>query len=333
MAYTTGTATSHNDLLDKLRLYLVAQGWTQLAWTAGATVNDPSTLHVRGPGAGAGKQVFVSVKTFADSLNSIYCWELRGAVDYNAAFAWGAQLGQSPQQCYLNLWQNSITYWFYVNDRRFVVVAKCSTNYMSAHGGFILPWGTPAQYPFPLYIVGDFYEQQPYSYNYAGRRMFTDPGNYTSNPASTAYAGGYMRSATGIWYPTGNHGRSSNTNYPTGYGKGQRALSWPYHCGTGGNNSLNQQYYPLAWVGGKGAADSAYAFESLVPTQQNERCLLPVMIMPGDQAPLGVLDGVYCVGGSGLATEQVITIGARTFKVFQNINRNSGDDFFCVEQI
>lgn len=331
MAFTTGTATDQNDLLDKLRLYLVAQGWTELAWSAGATVNDSSVLHVRGPGAGAGKQVFVSVKTQAGAIAGYYSWELRGAVDYDSGAAWGAQLGQSPTSCYLNLWSSSITYWFFVNDRRFIVVAKCSTNYMSAHCGFILPWGTPADYPFPLYIAGDFYELQPYSYSYAARRMFVDPGNYTQTPGD-ARAGGYARTATGVWYPIGNHSRSANNNYPQAYSKGQRGISWPYHAGGSYGLSLGAQYYPHFWNGGTGSVDAAYAFEALVPTQQGERPLLPVMLCPGDQSPLGVLDGVYCTGGTGLATEQLISIGARDFRVFQNIARNSPDDFFCVEE-
>lgn len=333
MAFTTGTAAHHNDLLDKLRLYLVAQGWTQLAWSAGATVNDESRLSIRGPGAGPGMQVFVNIRTSADAVAGFYTWELRGAVDYSAAAPWGGQMSESASGAFFNLWQNPIDYWFYVNDRRFVVVAKCSTNYMSCHAGFILPWGTPAEYPFPIYVVGDFHEKSTWSFNYSARRMFVDPGLWTSNQFGDPLANGYVRSPTGIWYPVGNQGRSSNTNYPTSYGKGQRAFSWPYHNGYGGHNGSGLNYNPESWAGNLAANDSAWAGESMVPTQQNERALFPVMLVPGDQAAFGVLDGVYAVGGTGLSTEQLITIGARNFRAFQNIQRNSPDDFFCVEEI
>lgn len=333
MAFTSGTATSHNDLLDKLRLYLVAQGWTQLAWTAGATVNDTSTLKVRGPGAGAGKQVFVNIRTLTDSVLGAYSWELRGAVSYDGALPWGGQVSESPSSCYLNLWQNSISYWFYVNDRRFIVVAKCSTNYMSAHCGFILPWGTPAEYPFPLLIAGDFYQRQPWSYANAARRMFCDPGGAAS--AANPDASAYVRTATGVWTSVLNHTLNAANNYALGPTKtAARAYMWPYHVGQSMASFQSiGQHNPPTWNGGAAATANAYAFESLVPTQQSERPLLPIMVTPHFEAPLGVIDGAYCVGGSGLATEQAIALGARNFKAFQNIARNSADDFFCVEEV
>ena len=329
MSFTSGTATDHNDLLDLLRLYLVAEGWTELAWTAGATVLDPSTLHVRGPGAGAGKQVFVSIETSGDDVVPFYSWDMRSAVDYDGTLEWGGQLGQSPP-VYLNLWDGPIDYWFFVNDRRFVVVAKCSTNYMSAHAGFFLPWGTPAQYPFPLYLAADYTEPAPFSLANSARRMCVDPGAPASNGMSSA---AYARTATGVWYPIINHIASARNNAPEGADKGARGFLWPYHAGTQYSQPLNQAHYPIYWTGGDDAADFAWAFESLVPTQQDERPLMPAMIGMTDQSPLGVLDGVYAVGGQGLATEQLITIAARDFRVFQNIARNSGDDFFCVEEI
>jgi hypothetical protein len=35
MAFTTGTATDYHDLLLALKTYLLAQGWTINAWSAG----------------------------------------------------------------------------------------------------------------------------------------------------------------------------------------------------------------------------------------------------------------------------------------------------------
>lgn len=332
MAFTTGTATDFHDLLNKLRLYLVAQGWTQLAWVAPATLADQAILHVRGPGAGAGKQVFASIRSSSDAVAGFYSWDMRMAVNYDGAVPWGSQLSQSPSEVYFNTWQNAMNYWFFVNDRRFVVVAKCSTNYMSMHMGFFLPWGTPAQYPFPLCVAGDFFEKQPHSYNYASRRMFVDPGRYDTNPYGDQRATMHVRTPGGDWYPTGNHGRSSFNNLPTGVSKGPGCVMWPYHPGYGGGGGV-AAFESSRWGGGSGSGSQSSGFETIVPTQQGERALMPCMIIPGDQAPLGVLDGVYAVGGSGLVTEQQITIGARTFRVFQNIARNSPDDFFCVEEI
>lgn len=333
MSFTSGTATSHNDLLDKLRLYLVAEGWTELAWAAGATVADSSVLSIRGPGAGAGKQVFINIRTLASVTAGYYSWEMRGAVDYDGAALWGGQPSESPGWSFFNLWDDAIDYWFYVNDRRFIVVAKVSTNYMSCHGGFILPWGTPADYPFPVMVGGDYFQQREWSFNNSARRHFLDPGGSSIGSGADFKTNMSVRSAGGVWYSVANQNQSSQTNNGQGAPNGSlRGFLWPYTSG-GSGGSIGLQHYPLSWGGGLNAADAGNAFESLVPTQQDERPLLPTMICLADQAPLGVIDGAYMVGGTGLVTEQLITIGARNFRAFQNIQRNSPDDFFCVEEV
>lgn len=327
MAFTSGTASHHNDLLDKLRLYLIAQGWTILSWTAGATVTDQSVLKARGPGAGASRETYVNIRTFGDAVNGWYSWELRCAAAYSAAASWGTQLGESPAATYLNLWENSTPYWFFVNDRRVIVVAKTGTNYTAAHAGFFLPWGTPVQYPFPIYVAGDYNAIVPYSFNNAARRHCFDPGNVTDSAPN-----GWARSAAGVWYPIHNHGNRSNTNGASGMGKGSRGFMWPFSSGAGAQSATGQ-YNTIPWNGGGGSLDHAWAGEFFTPTQQGERCLMPIMPVGGDEGPFGTIDGAYAVGGTGLTPEQLITIGARNFRVFQNIQRNSPDDFFCVEEI
>jgi hypothetical protein len=52
------------------------------------------------------------------------------------------------------LWDASIPYWFVVNGRRVVVVAKLNTQYEIAYLGFVDPYFTPDQWPYPLAIGG-----------------------------------------------------------------------------------------------------------------------------------------------------------------------------------
>lgn len=327
MAFTSGTATDYQDLLNKLRLYLVAQGWTQLAWTQAGSLTGLSELKMRAPGAGAGREVFINIRTWSDAINGIYSWEARAACGYSAAASWGTQLGESPNNVSFNLWQNSTPYWFYVNDRRVIVVAKTGTNYVSFHAGFFLPWGTPAQYPFPLYIAGDYHRNVAFSHNNSARRHCFDPGNHND-----AQPGAWVRTPASSWYPFYNHIDSTQNNYHQGPSKGPRGFVWPFGSGRGVGNS-GGQYNTSTWNGGWGNNDFAWAGDLMVPTQQNERCLMPIMLCPGDQAPLGVIDGAYAVGGPNLAPEQLITIGGRNFRAFQNVQRNSPDDFYCIEEI
>jgi len=61
MAYQTGTSTGPDDLLDKLRVWLVANGWTQNGWA-----DDNTTYHTWTGLVGTGKRLHVQ-KTAADS--------------------------------------------------------------------------------------------------------------------------------------------------------------------------------------------------------------------------------------------------------------------------
>lgn len=330
--FTISDGTTDFIVGDKWVIEVVASdiptAWTQLEWTPGGSLTALSTLKVRGPGAGAGKEVFVNIRTYTDATNSQYSWEIRQACAYSASAPWGGQLSESPANAYLNLWENSISYWFYANDRRVIVVAKTGTNYTSAHAGFFLPWGTPAQHPFPIYVAGDYNVPVAYSFNNASRRHCFDPGNSNND----ATANGWARSSAGVWYPTSNHWNSSLNNNVSGREKGSRGHIWPYASGYGSGNAVGQ-YQTLPWNGGSGTNDASWGGEYFAPTQQGERCLIPLMIVGGDEGPMGAIDGAYAVGGSGLAPEMLITIGARNFRCFQNIQRNSPDDFYCVEEI
>lgn len=327
MAFTSGTADDYQDLLDLLRLYLVAEGWTELAWAPGGSLASESILNMRGPGAGAGKQVFVNFRTIYDVTNSVYAWQVRGAPTYDAALVWGSQLSEQPNDSYFSLWENPIPYWFYVNDRRLIVVAKTGTNYVSMHAGFFLPWGTPVQYPFPLYVCGDYNAPAVYSLNNSARRHCFDPGN-----ASDAQANGWARTADGLWYPIWNHGNSPNTNRYQGPSKGHRGFMWPTSAGYGAPSGVGADNITF-WNGGSGTGDFAWLGEKFATTQQGERCLMPFTVVGGDIGPLGVIDGAYALGGLGLGPEMAINLDARTFRCFQNVQRNSPDDFFCVEEV
>lgn len=322
MAYTTGTATDYADLLDKLRLYAVAQGWTQLAWTAGTVPAGGANLQLRGPGAGVGREVYLNIRTYADVPSAYYYWTLRGATGYTAGAPVGGNPGEMQTSTYFNLWQNSITYWFYVNDYRIIVVAKCSTAYISMYAGFFLPFSSPDQYPFPLYVAADYGGVASWSLANAGRRMFADPGGSTTQPSA------WTRSPAGTWIPTFNHIFSSSNDSISNVIGSPVVRMWPFHVGEA---QASSNYWE--WGGNFNGQGGGGALDSMVATRQNERWLWPVTLVPMLEPAFGVLYGVHAIPGVGLATEQVTTVGARNFRIFQNIQRSSGNDFFAVEEV
>lgn len=324
MATTTGSATSYHDLLDKLRLYLVANGWTQLAWTAPGSITAQASLQVQGPGSGSGREIYVNIKTVADVATPYYSWRIRGATGYTSGAGEGLNPGELQDEVYFNLWQNSITYWFYVSDRRFIVVAKCSTAYVSLYAGLFLPFGTPTQYPFPLYIGADYSKPVVWSHTNSGRQMVTNPG---ANLGTGKESSAYYRDQNGIW--TAVYNNRYGTSNDQGIGSSDAgARMWPYQPDM--NNDPGTAY--TSFGSSSLNTGGGRAFDAFVATRQGERPTWPCMIIRGDQSPPGVLDGLLAVPGGGMASEQTLTVGDDTYRAFQNIQRSSGNDFFLVKE-
>lgn len=322
MAWTTGSATDYVDLLDKLRAYLVTQGWTTLSFTLGTVAAGGGSLFTQGPGAGAGKRVHVEIRTIGNTGTGVYSWELRGATGYNAP---GAPLNPGVQgtPCYFNLWQNAITYWFFVNDRRFMVVAKMSTTYSSMYAGFFLPWGTPDSYPFPLYIGGTYATADLVSLSNSAHRFFCDPGGVLGSSSA------WLRKPDGVWIPMINHQPSSSNDRGADNGRSNYGFVWPWSVGEQRNS--NHDYREVGSITTGGA--SGGFFDNVIPSRQGEYAIMPISLHSAVDPPFGALDGAFAIPGSGLATEQAISTGGRNFTLFQNIARSSGNDFVAIERI
>lgn len=110
-------------------------------------------LIVKGPGAAGQDQVFVGLQRYALSTSDWFNWRMRTFIGYVPDNTFASQPGAGTERA-VALWDQSIPYWFVANGRRFVAAAKVSTVYEAMHGGLILPYATPAQYPYPVLIGG-----------------------------------------------------------------------------------------------------------------------------------------------------------------------------------
>jgi len=156
MALTTGTASHQNDLLADLRTWLVGTvGWTELEYTAGSLATDVATLSVEGPGGGVNRRVYINIETGNDVGSSLYYWKIMGATGWDSGVGHDSQPGAGGT-CYYNLWQNSIDYRFYANDRRFIIGSLVSSSSMTMYAGFFLPFALPSEYPFPLACIASY---------------------------------------------------------------------------------------------------------------------------------------------------------------------------------
>ncbi len=266
---------------------------TNGSWGATTLLNgvdpleDPDILYMNGPGPST-PNVQVNIRTGADVAAGKYWWEIRGALLYDSGQDFDNQPGISPPS-YMLMWNSSIPYWLSVSDRRIVLTTKSSTRYFSLYAGFFLPYATPVEYPYPMYIAGTLGTTPPiYTTTLSTIRSAFDP--------SQVHA--YVREPGGTWIEVENHGAGSGGDDNYLLHNGGTYFMWPYYAG-GTNTSTatylkNLEFRP----GPAGPADALI--------------IMPLEILGDaeDNASLGVLDGAVYVPGFGSSAEQTFTLGA-----------------------
>ncbi|NJK88128.1 MAG: hypothetical protein HC923_01185 [Myxococcales bacterium] len=222
-----------------------------------------------------------------------YWWELRGFTGYSSSDIFTSQPGTSLSY-FTPFWDQAMRYWISVTGRRVIVAAQVSTTYHCLYSGLFLPYSTPAEYPYPLFVSGEFNAQK--AYNDTDLNGFFDPGQGTVTPS------GAFRRVDGTWLQT----RHNITPF---------AGFWPHNQLTQGRDWLlnledNGDVYPL------------------FPMNLMEHNSSSVRI---DHDVLGYLDGAVAIPGFGLASEDTITVGGDTYTVLQNVQRTGRADFWALK--
>lgn len=318
MAFETGTAADHKDLLDKLRVFLstdadlvaASQQYVIERWDTGGSEHE---LCVRGPGLAGTDNIYTNIITVTNTPEDYFNWRCYGATSFSAGLASDAQLGQSPGPVCMLLWDTSIPYWFFANGRHFKVVAKISGTYECMYAGFGLPMtDTPAEHPYPYYIGGPHYDQtERWSDNNGNHRCFFDPGDQ----------GGWIRDTNGIWLEVSNVTGSGASEVQTSTEVHVVPWSRPAFQFVDGNvNSV---------LGGMDAFDvdseGDYAlFDALLKRKPN---------LPGDNGGRYMfLDGVAAIPGVSLAAEDTQLVSGDTWHVFANAFRTDVHDYVALKE-
>lgn len=296
MAFQTGSSLGHLALLTDLSTFLVAQSWTVEKDT---TVGSDREVYFKGPDITAGAitiNAHVNIHAFEDVPGDRYNWEVRGAIGFDTLESFDTQPQVSPRSgevvSTVPMFQNNIDYWFIANDRRFIVIAKVSTVFTSMYGGFLLPYATPTEFPFPIYIGATTgIRTQRFSQSDYQIGGMWDP---TVNSS-------YIRHYDGSWFNV--------TNYTNSGGLKSRGPAdsyiWPYR------DAINDQVI--------NNIDGTYSLLSCVLTSKEQSGNV-----------YGELEGVFSCSGFANAAENTVTISAVDYVVIQCANRTDVEDYVCI---
>jgi len=188
MATETGTATDYRDLLQKLKLFLTGEsvspiGSNGLNWvveeersastsplssipqgdadelmqTASNNNQDHDQIIFRSTGGTSPEQpCYFGIQTYGLSTTGYFNWQIRGLTGFASSspqyVSLADQPGRSPP-AFLPLQNTTMTYWFIANNRRVMGCVKTGTAYHSFYIGFINPFATNAEYPYPMCVA------------------------------------------------------------------------------------------------------------------------------------------------------------------------------------
>jgi len=324
MPTDTGFASDHTDLLDKLKIFALANGATSLRYDTSISGNEELILQL--PGSGSDEIIF-GMRCYSFVAEDRYGWELQGMTGFNNTLSFHEMPGTialSTNPPCLPLHKNTpsdsntIKYWFVMNTRRIIIVAKIGSTYQSNYMGFILPYGIPTQWPYPLMVGGSTNRvTNIFAPDFGIPLRFSDTTWQTAaywynRVDDNAIGTACLREPGGVYLRFRNQSQSSDGEHNSGW-----TGTWPY------TERFND-------FGG----DAYQGFDNMRTTLDGSYTLQPIMYINGSTDNVyGELDGVKHVSGFGNAPENTITVGTDDWLVIPNITRNGTGEISAVKLV
>jgi len=296
--------------------------WTQLS-NGGLQPSLPGSgsatdgeLYLQGQGSSGTDQIIVGMQTYRNVGNNVFGIKLQGYTAFDNTLAFATMPGVSPTT-FTALANVSFNCFFWVNARRIMVAARIGTTDVFFTFGYMLPFATANQYPYPLFITGSV---QDVTYNFQqnnfGQSCFPDP----------CPNGCYFRWVDGTWISV-IHYSSNNASRPSALNNTNPYLWYPLRDNTTGDGTENDG------TGSELNLFGGYSATSVIvsPSQIGAYPLYPVILVNPNQL-IGQVDGMYVVPGQGLSAGDTVTVGSDTYDVFHNTWRTEFPDFFCIKR-
>ncbi len=294
-----------------------------LCWNGTEIVNSSSSeTYLKGPGLGGTDEIFIGFRTITEPIKSWYLIQVMGFTGHLSGelccFNQPGSINIGTGSPFLSLWDQPMSYWITGSGRRTVFTFKVSTLYESGYAGFILPYATPVQYPYPLAIGGTMcsgtFESYGLKYDLvnSGHSVFCMPrGNtyhYTNETVEPTTDGTlFLLQPAGTWEAYSNGPGGSGPS-----GGSEEIVHRTMHCVLPHGN-WSAKLPPLDCVGG------GYLLQ---PHQLYHNGPLPACFM-------GELDGTRQISGQNNASENTGSYNGHNYIVFQNAYRTAKTEYWA----
>lgn len=295
-----------------------------------------SEVIFKAPGNSGTEEIYVGIRSEYDAAAGWYNLFMNGYTGFDAnEQSWFKQPGAlnmfGAQYPYavpmVPCWDTTMPYWFVASGRSFRFGVKVSTSYEGGYLGYILPYATPGQYPYPLAVGGSLVptdtprsSEWRYSYAHWKHGVYPGPGVDSYAASEGRWATLYLRNPDGEWGYFGNRG-DSNSQPEDIYGPNQSS-SAPY-----APSGSWRCVWPHAMNDQWGTGKRPYR-ECLGGGYILQPCIL--MQRAPYSAVFGELEGTYSISGYQNAAENTTTWGGKTVVVFQQAYRNTTHEFWAL---
>jgi hypothetical protein len=311
--------------------------WTILRDVSADLVDtDDQELILSGPGApGGSDNIYVGIKNYVNQPADIYNWSLQGFTAYQAGANFHEQPGAIPKagwngvssaaeiNCPFSTFVPTpleIDYWFVGNGRRLMMAATFEAFFNVTYLGWILPFYTPAQWNYPLFIGGNAcFDNDVVRYSsteeYNQSFWFPMIDNISIEYKIDALSPGRLLDPGGTWrgffHSAGNKAANnpSETNFyvTTGVYPG---YVWPYAKRGMRKLVLNidgsYPHFPIKLYGRINSDN-------------------------GESQCYGVLDGLRAISGFNNQQENTFVDGGNTWLIVRSANETALEDYAAME--
>ncbi|OZS45064.1 hypothetical protein [Photobacterium sanguinicancri] len=154
MAWETGTANGHRDLLLKLKSFSQANGWKVERWVYDPLGLGSDELIVSSNGPSEQEYFICGFKTQSSVAADCYNWQLVAGPLFSGGSEFDSQPNSTAIQ-YMYLWQNELRYWFVIDKARIVVVAQVSGTTHVIYNGKIQNYCSLGHWPRQVGCYGE----------------------------------------------------------------------------------------------------------------------------------------------------------------------------------
>jgi hypothetical protein len=144
---------AHREMLEYIRDYVDTNGWTILEQDSSSAIRYWIAEAPGYTGPDGQVKAFVGMRAYHDVAADYYNLSVATFTGYVPGNGFTAQPGYVESGVPAH--NQRIDYWLTVNDRRVTFALKVGTPvYECGYAGFILPYATPRQYPYPMLCAG-----------------------------------------------------------------------------------------------------------------------------------------------------------------------------------